>query len=166
MLRGMGFATFLAEASGDHDAVKQINGLALAHAQAIVHVLESSGYTITHRDDPKPVDTVGMKVASIQCNRGRLLVQLAVDDNLHAHVNGKAFIEAAKSGVPACPASANWQKALVSSALISIMRAKTSARWADYGSNSSRCSRRRTGELTQNGRAAAVHGMRRLLRGA
>jgi hypothetical protein len=80
-LRGMGFATFLAEAFGDHDAVKQINGLALAHAQAIVHVLESSGYTITHRNDPNSVDTVGIKVATIQCHCGRLprsLVQVAV----------------------------------------------------------------------------------------
>jgi hypothetical protein len=30
MLRGMGFATFVAEASGDHDAVKQINVFSLA----------------------------------------------------------------------------------------------------------------------------------------
>lgn len=105
ILRALGFNDFLMQAAGDHEAVKQINALALAHAEAIIHTLENNGYTLTHKDDPKPINQAGTKTATINCKTcSKLLIGgVVLDDQLHANVPGAAFITAITKRKLECP---------------------------------------------------------------
>ncbi|OBG71340.1 MULTISPECIES: hypothetical protein [unclassified Mycobacterium] len=59
--------------------------------KAIIHLLESDGYRITHVADPKPAEQTGRKVAKAFCAHcAAQLVNIAVDDNLEAHLSAQA----------------------------------------------------------------------------
>lgn len=104
ILRAIGLNTFLQQAGGDTEAIAQINKLALAHAEATIAALENNGYTITHRNDPKPINQAGHKTALIACQTCTTpLTQVLLDDHLHANVPGAAFITAISTRKPECP---------------------------------------------------------------
>jgi hypothetical protein len=52
-------------------------------AVATQHTLERRGYTITHKDDPKPADAAGYKIAHIYCQHCRKrLLSLTVEEDM------------------------------------------------------------------------------------
>lgn len=104
ILRGIGFDTLLMQASGDTAAVESINVISLLHGEAIIHTLETNGYTISHKDDPQPINTAGMKVATINCaSCNNMIAQAVIDDQLQASVPGAAFITAITKRRLECP---------------------------------------------------------------
>lgn len=88
ILRALGFSTFLQQASGDQAAIENINALAYAHAEAIIHTLENTGYILTHKDDPKPIDAPGTKTANIHCTKCKgTIVHIAISDDLRGRLD-------------------------------------------------------------------------------
>lgn len=70
-------------------AVRQ---LGIDHAICIQHMLESRGYNITHKDDPKPADAEGYKTAHIKCLRcGKELLTIGLDTNMTATLSPLAL---------------------------------------------------------------------------
>lgn len=68
----------LATTGRDDATQRHIQTMAHDIAQAAIHTLESDGYTITHRDDPKPVEPVH-KTARLHCATcGKQLLRIAL----------------------------------------------------------------------------------------
>jgi hypothetical protein len=100
-LRFLHFSTF---AQTDDTIVQQVNGLAQGVGEALVNLLETNGYTLTHTDDPKPVDATGTKTASIHCNTcGERLMLVTLDDNLRGATDGPQLIQAISKMGQECP---------------------------------------------------------------
>jgi len=83
---------------GQDDSIKQqINGLAKGVGEAIIHLLETNHYTLSHADDPKPADQAGMKIAIINCTACKgPIMQIAINDDL----TGKIDISKIKQDCP------------------------------------------------------------------
>lgn len=92
-------------AGGQQDPKIQaaVHQLALDHATSLQHLLETRGYTITHRDDPRPADADGYKTAHIKCVCGKHLTDLGVDTNMTATLNNLARRSIAARLQTECP---------------------------------------------------------------
>ncbi|PQM45678.1 hypothetical protein C1Y40_04122 [Mycobacterium talmoniae] len=71
---------------GRDDATAQkVGALANEIGESIVHLLERGGYTLVHKDDPKPADAEGYKTVVGKCALcGKQLLRFGVDENLSA----------------------------------------------------------------------------------
>lgn len=92
-------------AGGQRDEKVQlaVRKLGIDHADSVQHLLEQRGYTITHRDDPKPADAESYKTAAIKCICGRQLLTLGVSDQMVATLSRVAAKSIAAALLSECP---------------------------------------------------------------
>lgn len=78
-----------------------IKGLGMGHA--MIHLLERNGYTVTHKDDPKPADVGDYKTVSLKCLLcGKQLLRIGVDADLNATMSRLALRNLTTMN-PECP---------------------------------------------------------------
>lgn len=59
---------------------------------ALIHKLERHGYTVSHKDDPKPADSAAdYKKATLYTLGGKLIGTIGLDANLDAHLGNLAI---------------------------------------------------------------------------
>ncbi|ORV92789.1 hypothetical protein AWC11_07235 [Mycobacterium interjectum] len=92
-------------AGGGNDPKVQaaVRQLGEDHGVSTQHLLERNGYTITHKDDPKPADAEGYKTAHIKCLRcGKQLLEIGVDSSMTATFSRIALLSITQIN-PDCP---------------------------------------------------------------
>lgn len=71
--------------------------------EALIHKLERHGYTVTHKDDPKPADADGYKLVKVKCLIcGRQVMTIGVDHDMNATMSQLALKTMTKLN-PVCP---------------------------------------------------------------
>lgn len=71
--------------------------------QAIVNLIATNGYKISHPADPKPAEQPGRKVAKAHCAHcGTPVLKIAVDDDMNAMLSAQA-LRAIQQMRPECP---------------------------------------------------------------
>lgn len=78
-------------AGGDAKAQQAVHQLGIDIGDCVQTLLERNGYTLIHRDDPKPADAEGYKVAKLKCLLcGKQLYTFGVDANMTANLGALA----------------------------------------------------------------------------
>lgn len=76
----------------DDDTRKRVQILAHDIGDSLQTLLERGGYSLSHKDDPKPADAEGYKTARVKCARcGQQLYTLGVDANMTATLSALAI---------------------------------------------------------------------------
>lgn len=73
------------------------------HGECVQHLLETRGYTITHKDDPKRADAEGYKTVTIKCVCGKQLLELGVSEQMTATLSRIAAKSVAAALLGDCP---------------------------------------------------------------
>ncbi|OIN81649.1 hypothetical protein [Mycobacterium malmoense] len=92
-------------AGGQSDPKVQaaVHQLAVDHAVSLQHILETHGYTLTHKDDPKTADAEGYKTGHIKCLRcGKQLLTIGFDTTMTTTMNRTALLSLTQIN-PECP---------------------------------------------------------------
>jgi hypothetical protein len=72
-------------------------------SEAIIHKLENHGYTVTHKDDPKPADADGYKLVKVKClSCGKQIMTIGVDHDLNATMS-RIALRTMTALNPVCP---------------------------------------------------------------
>lgn len=88
----------------DDETRKKIQALGLDLGECVQHLLETHGYTISHKDDPRPADAEGYKTTRIKCLKcGKQLLQIGVDHDLVAQFSPLALRSAIAALSTKCP---------------------------------------------------------------
>lgn len=96
-------AAFSAINQPDGEVVGQITAWNKAIAESVVNLLETSGYTLRHQNDPKPTD--GARSATALCaDCGASLIHLArLDEDGTTYVSSTLLVESLQQLKKACP---------------------------------------------------------------
>ena len=72
----------------------------------IIHLLETNGYTLTHRNDPPPADPNPQRHVAITCRHcGQRIANLALDPQGNAAISRVALQQLTREAAHTCPAA-------------------------------------------------------------
>jgi len=101
-IRFMHYSTF----GHKQDVVERLQNRAYDVGQAIIHLLESNGYVLNHRDDPAPADNGRVQHATIVCRHcGGHIARMPLDADNMATVSRIGLAQLQDSAAHECPAA-------------------------------------------------------------